>query len=172
MKPTLDVRNEALSKRPERKAIDFALPGFGPEIRIPTSFGQVPAKLLNEHDKIRIADGSVRIIKWMRRVHLDEDFLDRHPSSFPVVIQPGAFRKGVPSQELALSPGQSVDLHGLVPNGELKPAALLDGRPRIQRRPTRDITYTIFHCGEPCNIAVDGLLLRLEPLRKQDRNPD
>ena len=165
MTPPSETSSEVQPKRTARAAIDYALPGFGPETRIPTSFGQVPAKLLNEHDTIRIADGSVRKIKWMRRVHLDEDFLDRHPSSFPVVIQPGAFRKGVPSQEVIVTPGQCVDLNGLVPNGDVKSAALLDGRPRIQRRPTHDITYTIFHYGEPCNIAVDGLLLRLEPLR-------
>ena len=153
-----------------RKAIDFTLPGFGPETRIPTSFGQVPAKLLNEHDTIRIADGSVRKIKWMRRVHLDEDFLDRHPSSYPVVFQPGAFKKGVPAREMTVSPGQYVDLHGVVPNGDLKPAASLDGRPLVQRKPVLDIIYTIFHCGEPCNIAVDGMLLHLRPLRVQRQN--
>lgn len=152
-----------------RSAVNFEIPGFGPETRIPTSFGQVPAKLLNEHDTIRIADGSIRKIKWMRRVHLDEDFLDRHPSGYPVLVQPGALKKGVPVREVALSPGQFLDLRTLVPNGDLKTAASLDGRPRIQRRPVSDITYTIFHCGTPCNIVVEGLLMHLSPLRVQGR---
>lgn len=155
--------SEVRRPRPKPRSLSWDLPGFGPDTRISTSFGEVPAKLLHERDQVRTAAGSYKRIQWMRRVHLDEDFLKRYPQAFPVVIRAGAFGQGVPEADVVLSPSQKVQLRGLRPDDSARTVGELEGRPRIMRKPMPKISYTLFHVGEPALIRTEGLWAQTRP---------
>ena len=142
-----------------RKARDFVwdIPGFGPETRISTNFGEVPAKLLHERDRVRTANGTFKQIKWMRRIGLDADFMSKYPQAHPIVIQANAFGQGVPERDVIVSPHQKVQLRGLKPDESARLVADLEGRAKIMRKPVSTISYTLFHLGEAQLVRTEGL---------------
>ena len=144
-------------RRRSKKDFVWDIPGFGPETRISTNFGEVPAKLLHERDRIRTANGTFKQIKWMRRVGLDKDFMSKYPQAHPVVIQANAFGQGVPERDVVVSPHQKVQLRGLKPDESARNVADLEGRAKIMRKPVSTISYTLFHFGEPQLVRTEGL---------------
>jgi hypothetical protein len=139
------------------------IPGFGPETRISTNFGEVPAKLLHERDRVRIANGSFKQIKWMKRIGLDADFMSKYPQANPIVIQAGAFGQGVPARDVTVSPHQEIQLRGLKPDESARLVADLEGRAKIMRKPVSSISYTLFHLGEPQLVRSEGLWALTRP---------
>ena len=139
------------------------IPGFGPETRVSTNFGEVPAKLLHERDRIRTASGAFKQIKWLKRIGLDKDFMSKYPQAHPVVIQANAFGQGVPERDVIVSPHQKVQLRGLKPDGSARLVADLEGRAKIMRKPVSTITYTLFHLGEPQLVRSEGLWAETGP---------
>jgi hypothetical protein len=156
-----ETRSSARSSA--KKDFVWDIPGFGPETRISTNFGEVPAKLLHERDRIRIASGAFKQIKWMRRIGLDADFMSKYPQAHPIVIQAGAFGQGVPERDVTVSPHQKVQLRGLKPDQSARLVADLEGRAKIMRKPVSTISYTLFHLGEPQLVRTEGLWAETGP---------
>ena len=155
-------RSAAVDKAKPR-TLDWDLPGFGPQAKISTSFGDVPAQLLHERDQVRTASGAFRRIQWLRRIGLDEDFLKKYPQAFPIAIKMNALGSGIPGREVLVSPNQRFHLKTAGPDSKPVTAMELTARPNIQPRPVPNIVYTIFHCGEPCLVRCEGLWALTRP---------
>ncbi len=106
---------------------------------IRTDAGDVPVQDLREGDRVVLASGGMRPIRWIGWRHMD---LARHPDPRlvrPIRIAAGAFADGVPARDLRVSPD-----HALFVDGFLVPARLLvNGGTIIQDTDCASITY--FH---------------------------
>ena len=148
---------------PQAAAGGRDIPGFGPMTRITTDFGPFPAQTLRVGDRLRIRSGAYRPIVWLDRIALDEDYLARHPEDQPILIRAHAMGRGVPERDVLLAPGQPVR-PGLAQSGaEARPARALTSGPRALRKPETFFTYTLFHCGQPVDVHVEGLWVPVAP---------
>lgn len=139
------------------------MPGFGPMTRISTTFGDVPAQALRVRDTIRTRTGECLQIQWLDRIILNEEFMQRHPEANPILIRASAMAVGLPGRDVMVSPGQAVCFSAHVAAGDFKAAGTLTGRPNIMRKPEPIITYTLFHCGRPVEVKVEGIWARVAP---------
>lgn len=154
---------EGLSEEEGESAeVDWNLPGFAGNLRVGTVFGDLPLQALRVRDEVRTASGAVARVQWIDRVHLDEDFLRKHPSAHPVRIRANAFGIGAPLQEMLISPKQDIcpDPHVF---SRHVPAIDLCGQSRAHRVQTSGLTYYRFHCGNPVTIRVEGVWVRVAP---------
>jgi hypothetical protein len=141
----------------------WSLPGFGPMLRIATSFGPVPAQALRKRDLVRTRSGEFRKIEWVDRMVLDEGFLKSVPSALPVLVRAGALGGGLPANDILVSPEQvlCIAAPGTAPRHVV--ARDLLTRPGVMRKPEQIFTYTRFHCGEPAEVQAEGLWLAANP---------
>lgn len=102
------ARGHAL--RAERPGEVWTLPGILGPTRVMTSFGHVPAHLVRVGDTLRTQDGSYERVRRISDLKIDEDFLARHPEAAPVVLRRASLEKGLPHQDVCLSPAQRVSL--------------------------------------------------------------
>ena len=163
MQVSTSHESRAPSRRRSNNDFVWDIPGFGPETRISTNFGEVPAKLLHERDRIRTASGAFKQIKWLKRIGLDKDFMSKYPQAYPIMIQAGAFGQGVPERDVMVSPHQKVQLRGQKPDETARLVANLEGRAKIMRKPVSTISYTLFHLGEPQLVRTEGLWAETGP---------
>lgn len=152
-----------LRRVPGTEARDWTLPGFGPLTRITTSFGDVPAQALRKGDLVRTRNGDFRQIEWLDRIVLDEEFLSFHPDALPVHIRVGALGRGLPAQDLYLSPNQPIDAAASHIAGRPQLVRDLIGRPGVFRKAEAMYTYTLFHCGEAVVVQAGRMCLPVEP---------
>lgn len=134
------------------------MPGFGPETRIKTTLGDVPAALLRRGDEVITPSGVSCTIEWLDRVGLDHEFLHAHPMARPRIVQPGDLGGGLPHRPLVLSGSQEiVPGHGVHP----VPAATL-----LQEAPysAAGFLYTVFHCGRPVRVLAEGVWCPVDEL--------
>lgn len=106
---------------------------------IRTDAGDVPVQDLREGDRVVLALGGTRPIRWIGWRHID---LARHPDPrlvHPIRIAAGAFAEGLPARDLRVSPD-----HALFVDGLLVPARLLVNRGSITQDTTR-ASVTYFH---------------------------
>lgn len=141
----------------------WSLPGFGPMLRIVTSFGPVPAQALRQRDLVRTRTGEFRKIEWVDRMVLDEGFLKSVPSALPVLIRAGALGPGLPASDVLVSPEQVLCIAGPGVAPRHVAARELLNRPGVLRRPEQIFTYTRFHCGEPVEVQAEGIWLKANP---------
>ncbi len=150
------------SSRDETGDVDWNLSGFAGTARVGTVFGDLPIQALRLRDEIRTAAGTIARVQWIDKVHLDEDFLRKHPSACPVGIRPNTFGNGRPMQELLISPRQEVCMDAHVASRFL-PAVDLCTQSRAHRVYTSGLTYYRFHCGETVSVRVEGVWVRIKP---------
>lgn len=136
--------------------VNWSLAGFGVRARVGTTFGNLPIEALRVRDEVRSASGKTVRVQWIDKLHLDEDFLTKHPSADPVLIPANAFGCGRPMQDMLVSPQQvmSPDAHVAT---RFKTAHELCSQARAQRVKTTGLTYYRFHCGEPVVVRVEGV---------------
>ncbi len=145
-----------------RSEICWNLPGFGPMTRISTSFGEVHAQVLRQRDQIRTEQGTLKPIVWVDRMRLDSAFLAQVPDAHAILIRAGALGGGLPKADVIVSPEQKVGLGRSVSDRFVKAKELL-GRPGVLRKPEDMMTYTLFHCGEPVCVRMEGMWARVDP---------
>ncbi|MGG7644493.1 Hint domain-containing protein [Rhodovulum sp. YNF3179] len=155
--PADDGAHRAAAPRP------WTVPGLAARTPVATACGDIPAHLLRERDLVLTAGGQYARIAWLDRIRLDTDFLSRHPGARPVLVRAGAFAPGVPATDLMVSPGQTIGPADRLSGGALTPAAQLVAPPDIAPATVTDVTYTVFHCGEPVSVAMGGLWAHLAP---------
>lgn len=143
-------------------AVEWNLSGFAGTARVGTVFGDLPIQALRLRDEIRTAAGTIARVQWIDKVHLDEDFLRKHPSACPVGIRPNTFGNGRPMQELLISPRQEVCMDAHVASRFL-PAVDLCTQSRAHRVYSTGLTYYRFHCGETVSVRVEGVWVRIKP---------
>ncbi len=131
--------------------------------RVSTSFGEVPASVLRERDPVRTQNGEILRIQWLDRVTLSEDFMARHPQAAPILIPAGAFKPGLPQQDILISPAQRITIQDTLACKDLRAASSLTSMPRISRKPQAMLTYTMFHLGRPANVRTEGLWAETKP---------
>lgn len=139
------------------------LMGFGPMTPIACSFGNVPAHVLRERDRIRTQSGEFLEIKWIDRLVLNSEFLKFHPRAYPILLRAGALGAGLPKTDIMLAPFQTINPPAHLPSRNLLRAIDLLDRPSVFRQAEQMITYTRFHCGEPTSVSVEGLWMNVAP---------
>lgn len=65
------------------QAVDWPLPWLVGEARVATTFGDDPAEALRCRDDIRTYSGATAKVKMVDKIHLDQDFLRKHPGALP-----------------------------------------------------------------------------------------
>jgi hypothetical protein len=131
--------------------MEWQVPGFGPETRIMTTLGAMPAGLLRRGDEVITPSGLSCEITWLDRVGLDGDFLSAYPAARPRIVPAGSLGGGLPHGDLVLSGAQHLICGPL--------ARALSGA--AQGRATDGLTtgfqYTVFHCGRPVQVKAEGI---------------
>ena len=158
--PVAPTTAEVVSDVP---GITWNAPGFAPMTRVMTSFGAVYAQALREGDMVRTRSGQFERIQWLDRVSLDEDFMARNPDAQPILIRAGALGRGVPSEDVLLSPGQSVSPNEVGLIRKTVRARDLLGRPGILRKAETSICYTRFHMGTAADVLCEKLWISVNP---------
>ena len=156
------ARAPACASDNEPETIDWNIPGFLGRVRVGTAFGDLPIEALRLRDEIRTSSGRLARVQWIDKLHLDDDFLSKHPSAQPIRIPANAFGTGRPMKDLTVSPRQEVSPDVHVASG-FKSAVDLCSRTRAHRVLTTGVTYYRFHCGEPVAVCVEGMWVRARP---------
>lgn len=141
----------------------WTVPGFGPMTRIATDCGDFPAQALRVGDRVRTRQGRIRPIVWLDRILLDAAFLERCPEAMPVLIRRGAMGPQLPAQDVVVSPAQIVLPARSEPGLRPRRAVELTAGPRALRKMETTVSYTIFHCGAPEEVSVEGLWMPVAP---------
>lgn len=141
----------------------WTLPGLCGDVRVMTSFGELPVKALRLRDPVRTATGGILPVRWLDVVHLDDAFLSGYPDAQPVLIRAGALGRDRPKTDILVSPHQKVAVGDGAFRPEYRLARDLDQRPGVIRRPTDRVSYYLFHLGEPTSVTVEGISVPLNP---------
>jgi len=161
----IDERLRAPETPQPRKPVQLAwsIPGFGPMTRIGTSFGEVHAQALRKRDLVRTQSGQNAEIQYIDRIKIDQDFMERTPDSYPILIRAGALGSGLPKNDILLSPAQQIGLGRHAFDVRFVRASEMLGRPGVIRKPEEMMTYTVFHCGGPVCVRTEGIWAKLDP---------
>ncbi len=149
--------------RQRQDALKWSLPGFGPMTRISTSFGEMHAQTLRERDVIRSGTGKLVPIQWVDRMLLDMDFLSVVTDAHAILIRAGSLGNGLPKADVVVSPCQKIATGRNPVDSQYIEAGKLVGRPGVLRKPEDMMTYTLFHCGEPVSVRMEGIWALVEP---------
>lgn len=141
----------------------WTLGGFGPMTRISTSFGDVHAQTLRVRDMIRTQNGNLKPVQWLDRVMLDQAFINRVSDATAIMIRAGALGQGLPKHDVVVSPQQEIGIGAHGAGIKYQRASTLLGRPGVIHKPEEIMTYTMFHCGEPVCVKMEGLWARVSP---------
>lgn len=126
---------------------------FAEEARIRTDGGEVAARDLRIGDRVVLASGELRPIRWIGWRRID---LTRHPDprrARPIRIRAGAVADGVPTRDLRVSPD-----HALFIDGLLLPARQLVNRGSIAEDTTCEaVTYFHVELDDHAILLAEGL---------------
>lgn len=145
------------------KEIAWTLPGFSGNARVTTSFGNLPIQALRLRDPLRTKSGTFASVDWVKKMHLDEEFLRTHPDAQPISIRAGALGQGIPAVDLVVSPHQKVNVSRLQFSQDFRYARDLTDTPGIMRKPELLVTYYQFHCTLPVTVCVEGTWVSVCP---------
>lgn len=144
----------------EDRPVDWNLPGFTGQVRVGTAFGDLPIEALRIRDEIRTASGAIARVEWIDKLHIDEDFVRKHPSAQPIRIPANTFGIGRPMKDMLVSPQQQVCADPHVAS-RFQPAATLCLMSGAHRVLTLGLTYYRFRCGGPATVRVEGVWVRV-----------
>jgi hypothetical protein len=150
------------AKEADPDVVDWYLPGFLGKARISTAFGDLPIEALRVRDDIRTYSGATARVQMIDKIHLDEDFLRKHPSALPIQIPANSFGPGRPTNDVFVSPGQEICPDAHVASTFIKSRAL-KGRFIYSPVHYSGLTYYRFHCGEPAIVRIEGIWVRVQP---------
>ncbi|MDJ0626679.1 MAG: Hint domain-containing protein [Rhodobacter sp.] len=139
----------------------WCMPGFTGKSRVATSFGDLPIEALRLRDTLRTISGSFLPVKFLDKVHLENEFLSQVPEAKPVWVRANALGKGMPNKDLMISRHQRVNLSHTPQNA--KTIEQLLSRLALPAAAQDTVTYYLFHCGEPAMVQVDGIWCLTEP---------
>ncbi len=134
----------------------WSVPGFGPDVRIETNLGPVPAALLRRGDLVVAPSGQYVPIEWIDRIGLDVPFLQARPAARPRVLPKGSGPDGVPHADLLLSGAQTLRWEA----GQMVSCAALSIG---AQHPLEAIQYTVFHCDGPVLVCAEGMWCLVDP---------
>lgn len=136
-----------------------ALRAFGVDTKIETAKGPKSASQLIEGDRIRAKTGELVEIDWIETIHLDADFLERHPGMRPVLFCLDDLGSGSPKRNTIMSPAQMIwsDSEGY------RSASQLSKHPSVFRSSAISVSYIAFTCRKPTVVNADGLWVSVAP---------
>ncbi|MEL6800756.1 MAG: Hint domain-containing protein [Pseudomonadota bacterium] len=161
--PVTARRTRPLPDETQTQPHKWTLGGFGPMTRVSTSFGDVHAQALRERDMIRTQNGNLKPIRWVDRVMLDQAFVKRVSDATAIMIRAGALGQGLPKHDVVVSPQQEIGIGNHGAGVKYQRAYTLLGRPGVMHKPEEIMTYTMFHCGEPVCVKMEGIWARVTP---------
>ncbi|MCQ8279445.1 Hint domain-containing protein [Acetobacteraceae bacterium KSS8] len=117
--------------------LEAGTPCFCPGTLIRTDRGEVPVEDLAIGDRLAVASGGYRALRWIGRRSYEGRFLRGRRDILPVTIRAGALADNVPARDLTVSPMHAMYLHGvLVPAG-----ALVNGSSIVQAAGAERVEY-------------------------------
>jgi hypothetical protein len=157
------IRSTIVAENSETDTVVWNLPGFSAKARVGTTFGDLPIEALRVRDAIRTISGAIARVQWVDKLHLDEDYIKKHPSACPIRIAANSFGAGRPAQEMIVSPRQEIcpDTHAVTNFLRADELRTRFNAHRIQS--AVGMTYFRFHCGEPVVVRVDGVWVGVRP---------
>lgn len=157
--------NGILPKRPRPlpDSLSWALPGFGGKSRVATSFGDLPIEALRLRDPVRTLSGKLLRVQWIDKLQLDAKFLSLHPNSNPILILKASLDHMTPSNDVLVSPAQTLRMPRHTCDTSTTSAQSIVGRGNVARKPQNGFTYYLFHCGEPASVSIEGLWFEVSP---------
>lgn len=141
----------------------WTLDGFGPMMKVSTSFGDVPAQVLRERDQVRTATGGFSPIAKVNRYVLEADIFNKCPDAVPILIRAGALGPGLPKHDIMVSPRQKLAVGQTAIGARFFEAADVLNRPGVMRKPEAMFTYTRFECTSPVVVKAEGIWAKVEP---------
>ena len=151
------------SAQPQQTTMRWNLPGFDGKAKVTTSFGDLPIEAFRLRDPVKTISGAYKKVEWLDRMHLDEGFLSGFPDASPVRFQPHALAPNMPAEAVTLSPGQNVVFKQEGVKTRPVSAAQMCKRPNVDRLLSTNVTYYMFHCGEPTLVQINGMWCSVAP---------
>jgi hypothetical protein len=105
--------------------------------RLRTPDGEVEIERLSIGDRLVTRFGGVQCIKWIGRQSFAARFLAANRAQWPVRIEAGALKAGLPARDLSISPGHSM----LVEDRLILARNLVNGVSITQSPPVEDVHY-------------------------------
>lgn len=151
----------------DRGEIDFVsrpdvVPCFTPGAEIATIRGGVMVEDLRQGDMVITRDNGIRPIGWIGTKRLSATDLNRTPALQPVRIRAGALGRGLPLQDLVVSPNHRVLVHAPLlsavsgENEILARAGQLVGLPGIEIAAAQEAIYIHFMFEQHEIVLSDG----------------
>ncbi|MGB3315172.1 MAG: Hint domain-containing protein [Albidovulum sp.] len=137
----------------------WTVPGFVGTARVSTAFGDLPIKVIRQHDPLRTVQGPVAKVAKVSAIHLDEDFLSANRDAMPVRIPAGMFGPGRPAVDILVSPQQRINVSPGQFRQDFRLARDLEGRPGVMRVPQMTVSYYSIECTTPAAVLVEGLCI-------------
>lgn len=149
---------------------DWTLPGFAGKTRIRTTFGDLPVEALRVNDPLVTPLGRVLKVRRIDRIGLDRGFLLARPSAQPVLIPENALGRGLPMQDMLVSPAQELELRSATPQAHKSRADRLTRNPLITTVFHGVMTYFTLDLGEDAVILAEGVPVRVPMRNAADRD--
>ncbi len=136
---------------------DWTLPGFAGKTRIRTTFGDLPIEALRVNDPVVTPEGRVLKVRRIDRIGLDRGFLLGMPSAQPILIPENALGRGLPMQDMLVSPAQEMELRSATPQAHKSRADRLTRNPLITTDFHGVMTYYTLDLGEDAIVLAEGV---------------
>lgn len=138
------------------------LPGILGDTRISTNFGEVPAHLIRERDRLRTRDHGFLAVQRIEEYKIDAEFIAHRPDAAPITLPKGCIRSGLPKQNVYLSPAQKVVKLSTGVQARGIEARDLSKQYYAYDRSMAGLSYFIFHLGQPALIRSEGIWINVE----------
>lgn len=148
---------------------EVRLTGIESRTRVTTAFGEVPAHLLRVNDTVRAADGRFNKIRRIDVIRFEAASLRSMPDAYPIRIQAGALRAGVPARDIYLAPEQEILLATGSVGSKAVTAQELLSRPRVMREPIDQVAYFRLDLGGAASVMVEKVALPVAPASSLQR---
>lgn len=163
-KPAATPAVSAPASQPARTATEYwTLPGLCWNVRVATSFGDLPVQALRTRDPLRTPSGSFAQVAHVDTIRLDDGYLKGFPDAHPIRIEAGALGNGKPSMPILVSPHQRIGVGDARYAVDMRMARDLLERPGVTRQPQESLSYFVFHCGQPTSVMVEGIWVATTP---------
>ena len=149
--------------RKTESGVRWTLPGFEGKCRVSTSFGDLPIEALRVRDKVKCLSGGYAEVKWIDAIRLDVDFMIRHNEAHPIMIRARALGGNFPTNNMLVSPAQTIVIPDASGESRSVLAAELEGHPNIMRIHKNETTYYRFHVGTPEQVCIEGSWFFVSP---------